>query len=101
MLSDPDSGADVELIWTEIKSCLINTCDSVCGWAKGNCKQERETWWWGETVESLVKQKRKLWHECQKVGIKKIIWRQKGNQNQVYMLLKEKPKKKNFVSWKV
>ena len=59
MLSDPDSEADVESIWTEIKSCLINFCDSVCVWTKGNCKQERETWWWDETVDSLVKQKRK------------------------------------------
>ena len=45
LLSDPDSEADGESIWTEIKSCLINACDSVCGWTKRNCKQERETWW--------------------------------------------------------
>ena len=32
---------------------------------------------------------------------KKNIWRQKGKQNQVYMSLKEKPRKKNSVSWKV
>ena len=65
-LSDPDSEADVESIWAEIKSCLINAFDSVCGWTKGNCKQERETQWWDETVESLVEQKRKLWKERQK-----------------------------------
>ena len=28
------------------------------------------------------------------------IWRQKEKQNQVYMLLKEKPRKKNLDSWK-
>ena len=39
LLSDPDSEADVESILTEIKCCLINACDSVCGWTKGNCKQ--------------------------------------------------------------
>ena len=66
LLPDPDSEADAESIWTEIKSCLINACDSVCGWAKGNCKKERETWWWDEIVESLVKQKRKLCKEWQK-----------------------------------
>ena len=32
-------------------------------------KRERETWW-DETVESLVKQKRKLWKEWQKEGSK-------------------------------
>ena len=59
LLSDPDSEADVGSIWTEIKSCLINACDSVCSWTKGNCKQERETWWWDETVESSAKQTNK------------------------------------------
>ena len=49
-LSDPDSEVDAESIWTEIKYCWINTCDSVCGWTKENCKQERETWCWDETV---------------------------------------------------
>ena len=33
---------------------------------KGNGKQERETWWWDETMESLVKHKRKLWKEWKK-----------------------------------
>ena len=70
LLYDPDSEADVEPIWTEINSFLINACDSVCGWTKGNCKQERETWWWDETIESLVKQKRKLWKEWRKGGSK-------------------------------
>ena len=50
---------------------MINACNSVCGWRKGNCKQERETWWWDETVENLVKQKRKLWKKRQKKGRKK------------------------------
>ena len=36
---------------------MINACDCVFGWNKGNCKQERETWCWDETVQSLVKQK--------------------------------------------
>ena len=70
LLSDPDSEVDVELIWTEIKSCLINACDYVCGWTKGNCKQEKETWWWDETVEIFVKQKRRLQNEWQKGGSK-------------------------------
>ena len=30
LLSDPDLEADVESIWTEIKSCLVNACD--CMW---------------------------------------------------------------------
>ena len=60
LLSCPDLEADVESIRTEIKSCLINACDSVCGRTKGTCKQIRATWWWDETIENVVKQKRKL-----------------------------------------
>ena len=43
---------------------------TLCGWTERDCKQERETWWWDEAVESLVKQKRKLWKEWQKGGSK-------------------------------
>ena len=42
MLSDLDSEADVESIWTEIISCLIGAFDCVCGWMTGNSTQERE-----------------------------------------------------------
>ena len=60
LLSDPESKADVESILTTIKSCLMRASDPVCGWTKGNDKQERETWWWDDTVESLIKHRRKL-----------------------------------------
>ena len=70
MLTNPDSEVNVESIWTEIKSCLINARDSACDWTERNDKQERETWWWDETVESLVQQKRKLWKEWHK-GVSK------------------------------
>ena len=73
LLFDPDLEADVESIWTEIKSCLINACDSVCGWTKGNCKQERETWWWDETVESLVKQKKTVEGVAERRQQRKIL----------------------------
>ena len=96
MLSDPDSEADVELIWTEIKSCLINTCDAVHGWAKGNCKQQRETWWWGETVESLVKQKRKLWQEWQKVGSKEKYLEAKRKSKSGVYVAKRKAQEEKF-----
>ena len=39
-------------------------------WTKENGKQEQETWWWDQTVENLVKHKRKLRIEWQKGGRK-------------------------------
>ena len=90
LLSDPDSEADVsKSIWIEIKSCLINVCGSVCGWTKGNCKRERETWW-DETVESLVKQKRKLWKEWQKGGSKEKYLVAKSKAKSGVYVVKEK-----------
>ena len=70
-------------------------------WVKRNGKQERETLWWDETVESLVKHKRKLRKEVAEMRQqRKIFEGKKEKQNQVYMLLKEKPKKKNLASKK-
>ena len=97
LLSNPDSEADVESIWTEIKSCLINACDSVCGWTKGYCKQERETWWWDETVDSSVKQKRKLLQEWQKGGSKeKYLEAKKKAKSGVYVVTKGKAQEEKF-----
>ena len=101
MLSDPDSEADVELIWTEIKSCLINACDYVCGWTKGNCKQERETWWWDKTIEIFVKQKRKLYNEWQKGGRKEKYLQAKRKAKSGVHFGERKPMKRDLVSWKV
>ena len=100
MLSNPDSEADVELIWTEIKSRLINACDSVCGWTKGNCKQERETWWWDETVESFVKLKKELWKEWQKGGSKEKYLEAKRKAKSGVYVAKRKTNK-HLVSWRV
>ena len=76
--SDLDLEGDVESIMTEIKSCLINVCDSVCGCTKGNSKQEREIWWWDKTVESQVNRKQNYGRSGRKEPAKKNIWRQKG-----------------------
>ena len=73
MLSHPDSEADSESIWAEIKSCLINSCDSVCGWTKGNGKQERKTGRWDVTVESLVKQMKTIEGVTEKRQQRKIF----------------------------
>ena len=64
-----------------------STCDSVRGSTKGNSKQERETWRWDKTVDSLVKQKRKLWKE----------W-QKGGSNEKYLEAKRKAKSGVYVA---
>ena len=63
--------------WSEIKTCLLNACDTVCGWTRGGKPKRKETWWWNDEVDSIIKEKRRLW----RVEIKKSIFRQKGRQS--------------------
>ena len=49
--------------WTEIKTCLLNACDTVCGWTWGGKLKCKETWWWNDEVDSIIKEKRRLWKE--------------------------------------
>ena len=37
--------------WTEIKTCLLNACDTVCGWTRGGKLKCKETWWWNDEVD--------------------------------------------------
>ena len=52
-------------------------------------ERERETWW-DETVESLVKQKRKLWKEWQKEGSKEKYLDAKSKAKSGVYVAKEK-----------
>ena len=56
--------------WTEIKTCLLNACDTICGWTRGGKPKRKETWWWNDEVDSIIKEKRRLWKEWQKGGDK-------------------------------
>ena len=66
-------------------------------WAKGNGKQERETLWWDETVESLVTHKRKTKEGSgRNEAAKKDIWRQKGKAKSGVYVAKGKAQKEKF-----
>ena len=43
--------------WSEIKTCLLNACDTVCGWTQGGKPKCKETWWWNDEVDSTIKEK--------------------------------------------
>ena len=44
---------------------MLTACDYACICKKENSKQERETWWWDDTEQCLIRNKRKLWKEWQ------------------------------------
>jgi len=56
--------------WDEIKSCLLVTCDSTCGWTKGGKPKRNETWLWNDEVDTVIKEKRRLWKKWQNGGDK-------------------------------
>ena len=52
--------------WAEIKTCLLNACNTVCGLTRGGKPKSKETWWWNDEVDSIIKEKKRLWKEWQK-----------------------------------
>ena len=68
--SNEGAQQDMEQGWNVLKSSLLKACDDSCGWTKGGCIKPRETWWWNETVEAAIKDKRKHWKAWQQGGSK-------------------------------
>jgi hypothetical protein len=54
------SGGNVESEWKEVKDCLLEVANDVCGKTKGLARH-RDTWWWNEEVAEVVKEKRRLY----------------------------------------
>ena len=54
------SGGNVETEWKEVKDCLLEVANDVCGKTKGLARH-RDSWWWNEEVADVVKEKRRLY----------------------------------------
>jgi hypothetical protein len=71
MVHDSASGRskddDVESTWKKLKDCLLAASDDVCGRTKGP-PRHKETWWWNQDTEKVVKEKRRLFLMWQKTG---------------------------------
>ena len=56
---------NVEDIWNILKSNLLESAKNVCGMTKkGNWR--KETWWWDDSVENAIKEKRFKWKSWKK-----------------------------------
>ena len=56
---------NVEDIWNSLKSNLLESAKNVCGMTKkGNWR--KETWWWEDSVENAIKEKRFKWKSWKK-----------------------------------
>ena len=51
--------------WEETEDIMLKACEKTCGRTKGKRGQERETWWWNDEVERLIKEKRRAYKAWQ------------------------------------
>ena len=63
------SNTGVESKWAHLKNTLSDTAKEVCGFTK-NRKLKRESWWWNDTVDRRISEKRKLWKKWKAGGDK-------------------------------
>ena len=68
--TENNSGNAVENAWSKLKDPLLCAATVVCGLSK-NHQWRPETWWWNDTVEDAVKEKRiryKAYNALKKAG---------------------------------
>ena len=56
---------NVEGVWNELKSCLIDSAREACGESKGP-PMHKETWWWNNECAKVVEEKKKLFEVMKK-----------------------------------
>ena len=99
-IGDINDNIDINTYWNEIKACLFSACDKVCGWTRGGKQKQRETWWWDNSVNKIIKQKRKLWKEWQKGGDKEKYLEAKRKAKSAVYAAKKKAQEENLSNLK-
>ena len=61
-----EEGVGVEGLWTRMKEDWLKAADEVCGRTKGP-PRHRETWWWNEECDRVVREKRNLYRDLHKL----------------------------------
>ena len=50
----------VDVVWGELRDCLLDVADDICGKTKGS-QRHSQTWWWNAEVEEIINEKRRLY----------------------------------------
>ena len=58
------SSGDIE----KLEKNMFDTCREICGETTGRRGRERETWWWSETVQGVIKEKKIAFKRWQRSG---------------------------------
>src|SRR6478609_3346170 len=61
-LDGEKEGEGVEGMWAGMKGSMLKAAEEVCGMTKGP-PRHKETWWWNEDCDRVVKEKRRLFGE--------------------------------------
>ena len=56
---------DAELVWRELKDCMLEVADEVCGRSIGRPRHS-ETWWWNNEVAEVIREKNRLFRIFEK-----------------------------------
>src|SRR6476469_6413690 len=64
-------------MWAGMKGSMLKAAEEVCGMTKGP-PRHKETWWWNEECDRVVKEKRRLFGEMQKLKQGKVDRRRNG-----------------------
>ena len=61
-LKDSDQSSNpVEESWVLFRDTILQAVETSCGWTKPRRDGARETWWWNDTVDKAVTEKREKW----------------------------------------
>ena len=53
--ADKISDGNVDMIWNELRNCLLEVSEDLCGKTKGRQRHEK-TWWWNDDVAKVIKE---------------------------------------------
>ena len=68
----------------------------LCGWTRGGKPKRKETWWWINEVDSIIKEKRRLWKEWQKSGDKEKYLQAKRKANRAVYAARKRAQEDKF-----
>ena len=60
----------VDQAWDRFRDTILSAVETACGWTKQRRSGARETWWWNDTVDKAVSEKRVKWKAWMKGGSK-------------------------------
>ena len=62
------ASSDVQESWNRLQESLIMAAEKVVGRTKGGKRIDKDTWWWNEKVQEVIKRKKRAFKELSRNG---------------------------------